>query len=103
MTQQHRLYPQQQLAHAAGAQRLTADHRADAADREEVDHRHWPAAPEKHRHGTEALAARINGKCSEFQIERIGKRTQKEPVMITSYPDALAEFCFVCLLAIKFN
>ena len=103
MAQEHRLHAEQQVFHTAGAQCLTADHRADAADREEVHHRHRSAAPEKQRHDTKARAVRINGKCAEFQIERIRKRTQEEPVMVASRPDALADFGFICLFVVKFN
>ena len=47
---------------------------------------------------TEAHAVSRKGKCPEFQIKCVSKRAQEEPVMITSHPDALTKFGFVCLI-----
>jgi hypothetical protein len=98
MTPQHSVCPEDQLADASRAQRLTADQRANAADRKEVRRRYGPAAPEKQRHHTEAVAAGIDGKRPEIVSHCIGQRTKEEPVMVTGHPDALANFGFVRLL-----
>ena len=68
--------PAQQLADAPGAQRLPADHRPDAANREKVHRRHRSAAPEEQRHHPEALAAGIHRVRPELKPERVGQRTR---------------------------
>jgi hypothetical protein len=90
----------EQFAGESRAQRLSADQRANAADRDEVRRRYGAAVPEKQGHDAEALASGIDGKCPELVIERAGERTQEKPVMITGHPDALTDFGFVCLLAV---
>src|SRR6185437_7948224 len=88
---------------APGAQRLPADHRPDAANREKVHRRHRSAAPEEQRHHPEALAAGIHRVRPELKPERVGRRTEEEPVMITSHPDALADLGFVRVLVVYFT
>jgi hypothetical protein len=79
MTTQHRRYAVEQFGGASRAQRLPADHRANAADRNEVRSRYGAAAPEKQGHDARALASGIDGKCPELIIERTGERTQETP------------------------
>ncbi len=67
VTPQHSVRPDEQLADASRAQRLTADQRANAADRKEVRRGYGPAAAEKQRHDTEALAAGIDGERPEVK------------------------------------
>ena len=91
----------EQFAGPPRAQRLAADHRANAADRNEIRCRYKAAAPEKHGQHTEPLATGIDGESPELIIERIGKRGQEKPMMITSHPDTLADFGFISLLIVQ--
>jgi hypothetical protein len=98
---QHRSRTFEQVPGSPGVQRFAADHRTDAPDWYEIRGRNGAAPPEKQRENTETLASGINGKGAEFAINRIGERGQEKPMMITSHPNTLADFGFICMLIVK--
>jgi hypothetical protein len=102
MTPENRLHRADQFTHPSRTQRLPAEQWTNATDGQVVYGRNGSPAPEQQGNDAQAFAIRIDSKRSELQVERFGHCVQKEPVMVTRDPNALADLSLICLLIVYF-